>query len=160
MRRASATDYRRTRHRRNYVISTPVWNDDRALPAITYSWSCRVDTATGREQQRLLAAAMSIRPGYLLSGIRSGHQIDSICHMLSDRTVAVPPSAKSWTRSLAALGKTWSVITRWFRSAKTSTEEWSTRMRSRRLPSRPSRSGARLTLANWGWKLTLPDRVR
>jgi hypothetical protein len=69
----------------------------------------------GREQPLLLAAQRSsFRWGYLLSVIGSGHQIDSICHMLSDRKVAVPPSAKSWTRSLAALGKTWSVITRWF----------------------------------------------
>ena len=58
-------------------------------------------------------------------------QLERIGQMSSDWIVAVPPSAKSCSPSLLALGKIWSVITRWPWSAKTSTEDQSTRMRRR-----------------------------
>ena len=80
--------------------------------------------------------------------------------MSSDRIVAVPPSAKSSSPSLLALGKIWSVITLWPWSAKTSTEDQSTRMRRRTRPLRAV-SGARWTVAAKSrLKSDRPDRVR
>jgi hypothetical protein len=93
------------------------------------------------------------------SGDRLKCQIERICRMVSESTMTLPPSANSSTPSLVLLGKIWSVITRWPSAVKTSTEDQSTRMRSRISPSLAV-SGARCTPGKSRLRPTLPDRVR
>ena len=72
---------------------------------------------------------------------------------------ARPPLENTRMAWLLRSGKTWSVIVRWPRSAKTSTEDRSTSIRSVTLPFL-TRRGAYSTLGNVALKPTLPDLVR
>src|SRR5207244_12344876 len=67
-----------------------------------------------------------------------------IRQMASWSRAALPPSENSWTPVLEASGNTWSVITGRPSSAKTSTEDQSTRMRRWTFPPGAA-SGARWT---------------
>ena len=72
---------------------------------------------------------------------------------------ARPPLLKTRMAWLLRSGKIWSVMVRWPRSAKTSTEDRSTRIRSVTLPFLTCR-GAYSTLGKVALKATLPDLVR